>query len=68
MVNESSADISGYTLTVTGSTTAEVKRNATAEIILTNNYVPNTPGKEVFPRTNSESGRKFFVPCTCADQ
>jgi pilin isopeptide linkage protein len=48
-VTESKADIAGYTLTVTGGTTAEVTKYSTADISLTNTYTPN----EVTPSIGS---------------
>jgi LPXTG-motif cell wall-anchored protein len=55
-VKESNADVSGYTLTVTGSDSAEVKSDSEtpAEITLTNQYVPDSKTEKV--ESNTENG------------
>jgi hypothetical protein len=60
-VTESKADIDGYSLNVTGDRNAEVTKDGTAELKLTNAYTPNTP---VTPITPTPSTPKTSVKVT----
>ena len=55
-VKESNAGVEGYTLTVDGSTTAEVAKDSTAEIKLTNTYTLKTSAKISIPVSKVWSG------------
>lgn len=51
-VKESKADVDGYTLVVDGNTTAEVVKDGTAEIKLTNTYTQNTGSLKLMKTSN----------------
>lgn len=63
-VAETNADVGGYTLAVQGNKTAEVTKDGTAEIALTNTYTQNKPDTPVTPITPTPSIPKTSVKIT----
>ena len=51
-VKESKADVDGYTLTVDGKETAEITKDNTAEVTLTNTYTQNTGSLKLMKTSN----------------